>query len=121
MLFKISSFELDNETILRNIKANVKKETRQARIKTDIIEEGARDRPVDIIINYISNVSIQHMSTAVISLDGRENVSGKDVKVKIGYNFLRSRWNLSGTIGFKQVNEDAKTAVEIFALIKKLF
>ena len=113
MMFSIPQILRDGNELVKDLRANIKPETRQARIKCVLGEQ-----PLDITIFSVSKPALEKM-VAKVNIQGQEMVTDVKFNVTIGYQVLKNLWSMEGTIGFKRFTESLNNLSDLLLIIKK--
>lgn len=108
---------VDKKPLLKNFRLNLPGNN-QLRLKFDYIDEGGSSNPVDLVVYNYSEVGLKGARLR-ITFKGEERLNSTPFKLSLGYEFLKRRWRLSGTIAQQEVDEEHPTFMELFVSIPK--
>lgn len=120
MILRVPSVEADGKVVLSDTKVNLQILRRQCRLVTQISTE-SKTTPIDLVIGRWGDPSLTKFSVLGIQINGEELKSGKKFDCKIGFDFMKKKWLIEGTIGLGKVNESLNQFGDFIHIIQKYF
>ena len=120
MILKVPSVECDGVLVMSDTKINLQILRRQCRMISTLIS-GDKTTPVDIIINRWGDPGLSKFSVLALQITGEEQKSKKKFDCKVGFDFLRSKWLIDGTVGAIRVNESLNGFSDFIKIISNHF
>ena len=120
MILKIPSIEADGSVVMADTKLNIQILRRQCRL-ISTITTSTKTTPIDLVIGRWGDPSLGRLSVLAIQINGEEQQSKKKFDCKIGFDFMKKKWLVDGTIGVARVNESLNQFGDFIHIIQKYF